>query len=487
MKVITKMKNGTCLLALWTAAWLSTTGLVLAGGSPEAGSPEAGSPEAGSPETGNPATRSGGVYYPETFTLENGLQVVVVTNRRAPVVTQMVWYKVGAADEPRGKSGIAHFLEHLMFKGTDEVAPGDFSKIIARHGGRDNAFTSWDFTAYFQTVARDDLELVMRMESDRMRDLRLVEEQVLPERGVILEERRQRVENEARFQLDEQMGAALFIHHSYGIPIIGWEHEMAGLTQGDAENFYQTWYRPNNAILLVVGDVDAETVRPLAEKYYGAVAAGPVPPRQRLREPPVTAERRLTLRSESVQQPAISFSLVAPSYHPSAFVEEKESRHAYPLEVLEDIMGGGTTGRLYRRLVMERRLASAVQFEYSGLNLDYGVINLWASPTPGTAVEVLEQALTEELARMVSGGVEEAEVAASIRRMLTDSAYARDSLMGPAYSFGMTLATGGTVEDIELWPERIRKVTKDQVNEAIQAVFANIKPVVGILLPAGGT
>src|SRR5262245_32466436 len=209
------------------------------------------------------------------FKLANGLTVVVIPDHRAPVVTQMVWYKVGAADEPPGSSGIAHFLEHLMFKGTDKIPTGQFSKIVAKNGGEDNAFTNHDVTAYFQRVAKDRLPLVMRMEADRMENLRLSEEDVKTERDVILEERRSRVDNDPGSILQEQMMAALYANHPYGIPIIGWEHEIAALNRDDALSYYRRFYAPNNAILVVAGDVEPDEVQKLAEETYGKLAPNP--------------------------------------------------------------------------------------------------------------------------------------------------------------------------------------------------------------------
>ncbi|NJM83889.1 MAG: insulinase family protein, partial [Tabrizicola sp.] len=221
------------------------------------------------------------------FQLENGLDVVVIEDHRAPVVVNMIWYRVGAADEPAGHSGIAHFLEHLMFKGTDKVAPGAFSATVEAQGGDDNAFTSWDYTAYFQRVAADRLDLMMEMEADRMRNLRLLEEDVLTERQVILEERSQRTDSSPGSLLSEQMRAAQYLSSPYGVPIIGWRHEMAQLSREDALEYYERFYAPNNAILIVAGDVDPEEVRKLAEAHYGPLApSAGISPRLRPQEPP---------------------------------------------------------------------------------------------------------------------------------------------------------------------------------------------------------
>ncbi|MDQ2103394.1 M16 family metallopeptidase [Azospirillum isscasi] len=418
-----------------------------------------------------------GVFFPETFSLSNGMQVVVVTNQRVPVVTHMVWYKVGAADEPRGVSGIAHFLEHLMFKGTEEIPPGSFSRIVAKNGGRDNAFTSWDYTAYFQNVARDRLELVMKMEADRMSNLRLTDQVVYPERDVIIEERRQRIENEPADRIGEQVNATLYVHHPYGTPIIGWPQEMATLTREEAESFYKSWYAPNNAVLVVSGDVTAEELKPLAEKYYGAIAARPVPERSRVQEPPMGAARRVILRDDEVRQPIIRRHWLAPSYR-----TDKEG-YAYPLQVLSEIMSGGPTSRLYRSLVVEQRIATSAWLGYSPSSWDVTSLAAGASPAPGVPMDKLEAALEADIRTLVEKGVTEEEVATAKKRMLAEAAYARDSLTGPAQTLGAAIATGQTIDDVENWPVRIDAVTAEQVSAAARAVLGKTNHVTGLLLP----
>jgi zinc protease len=429
-------------------------------------------------EAQRPPSLRKGVFFPETFTLGNGMQVVVVPNQRVPVITHMVWYKVGAADETTGKSGIAHFLEHLMFKATDELKPGEFSRIVARNGGRDNAFTSWDYTAYFQNVAADRLELVMRMEADRMANLKLTDETLLPERDVIIEERRQRTENEPGDKLSELVQAALFVHHPYGTPVIGWEHEIRQLTRDDANEFYQRWYAPNNAVLVIAGDVTVEQVKPLAEKYFGPIAPRPVPARQRVEEPPYAAERRVILRDAEVRQPSLRRLYQAPSYN------RGETKHAYPLEVLSEIVGGGATSRLYRSLVVEQQLATGAGTGYSPQAFDMSVFGAYVSPNPGVDMDKLEAALIEQLNKVVAEGVTPEEVETAKIRMGRDAIFARDSLQAPAMSFGTALATGRTIEDVEEWPERIASVTVEQVNAAAKAVLGQTNPVTGLLLPA---
>ena len=418
-----------------------------------------------------------GVFDPETFTLDNGMQVVVVSNHRAPVVVHMVWYRVGSADDPVGKSGLAHFLEHLMFKGTKTVAAGEFSKIIARNGGNENAFTSVDFTGYFQKVAKDRLELMMKYEADRMVNLELSDEVVLPERDVILEERRSRTDNEPGSLLREQVGAAQYLGHPYGRPVIGWNHEIRGLGTADALAFYKRHYAPDNAILVVAGDITAAELRPLAEKYYGAIPARGIAPRKRPQEPPQLAARRVEMRDPRVRQPEWNRGYLAPSRNAGA------TEHAYPLLVLAEVLGGGSTSRLYRSLVVERKIAASAGAWYSDTRLDLGRFGFYASPSRGVDVADLEAAIDDEIARLLADGVTAEEVARIKPRVRAEAVYARDSLNTAARAFGVALTTGLTVEDVESWPERIEAVTVEQVNAAARAVLRPETSVTGILLP----
>lgn len=425
---------------------------------------------------GSPAEAA--VFNPETFTLDNGMQVVVVTNRRAPVVSHHVWYKVGSADSPLGKSGLAHFLEHLMFKGTANLAPGEFSQVVARNGGNENAFTGPDYTGYFQTIAKDRLELVMRMEADRMANLVLDDDEVLRERSVVLEERSQRTDNDPGARLAEQLNATQFYHHPYRLPVIGWRHEMETYTREDALDFYRTWYAPNNAVLIVAGDIDAAELRPLAEKYYGAIPARPVPARDRVQEPPQDARREIVLSDPRVQQPYWLRSYLAPSFSAGA------SEHAYPLEVLSEILGGTSTSRLYRSLVIEQKLATSAGAYYRGTALDPTTFRVYATPRPGVSLDELEAAVDAELQRLVEEPITRQEVERATQRLVAEATYARDSLSSAVRSFGAALATGRTVADVEAWPERIAAVTADQVNRAADDVFRPERSVTGRLVPA---
>ncbi len=417
------------------------------------------------------------VFSPETFTLENGLQVVVISNRRAPIVTHMMWYRVGSADDPPGRSGIAHFLEHLRFKGTETLAPGEFSKIVAANGGRENAFTSYDYTGYYQNVAVDRLETVMRIEADRMNNLVLTDEIVAPERDVVLEERRSRTDNNPGSILGEASRASFYQNHPYGNPIIGWAHEIAKLTARDAVDFYRRHYAPNNAILVIAGDVTATQIRPLAEKYYGAIVRRDLPPRTRPREPEHRAALRIELRDSRVRQPSWSRSYLAPVYG------SEGGEHAYALQVLSQIVGSGASSRLHQALVVKGKLATSAGADYDSLRLDRSSFSVYASPRPGVTLDKIEAAMEAEIAKLLAGGVKEEEVERAKQRLRRAAIFARDSLSTGARIIGMALTTGRTVDDVEAWPDRIGAVTVDQVNAAAKAVLRRQSSITAQLLP----
>ena len=418
-----------------------------------------------------------GLFNPTTFTLDNGLQVVVVEDHRVPTVTQMVWYKVGSADEPPGKSGIAHFLEHLMFKGTEAVAAGDFSKIVARNGGRDNAFTSYDYTAYYQNVAADKLELVMKMEADRMTGLAFDDESFRTEKDVVLEERRQRTDNEPRTQLAEMARATQWLNHPYRIPVIGWESEIRALTREDALAFYRRWYGPNNAVLVVAGDVEPAAVRELAERYYGPLKRVDIPERARAQEPPQLAARRVVMEDARVRQPSLSRTYLAPSRTAGA------SEQAVPLELFQQALGGGSTSRLYRNLVVERKLAVSAGAWYSGVSQDRTTLGVYATPAPGVDAETLERALDEAIAETLRSGITAEELERARTGLLADAIYARDDIGTAPRVLGAALASGLTVEQAEAWPELVAKVTLEEANAAGRAVFDPRQSVTSVLLP----
>ncbi|MGZ2259535.1 M16 family metallopeptidase [Roseobacter sp. A03A-229] len=412
-----------------------------------------------------------------TFALDNGMQVVVVEDRRAPVVQHMVWYRAGSADEPKGSSGVAHFLEHLLFKATETLASGELSATVARNGGRDNAFTSYDYTAYFQRVAADRLELMMRMEADRMRNIRLTESDIETERKVIIEERNQRTESSPNALFGEQVAAAQYLNHRYGAPIIGWMHEMRALDMRDALDFYEIYYAPNNAILVVSGDVTPSEVRQLAEQYYGVIPANPdLPERIRTEEPPQTAERRLIFRDARVAQPYVRRSYLAPERDPGA------QEAAAALTFLAEILGGGTTSYLSDALQFDTQIATYSAAFYRGVSLDDTTFNLVVVPRPGVSLQEAEDALDAAVAQFMTDGVDPEQLERIKLQIRADQIYARDDVDRIANRYGQALASGLTVEDVQAWPDVLEAVTADDIMQAARDVFDRRASVTGWLM-----
>ncbi|WP_417317028.1 M16 family metallopeptidase [Emcibacter sp.] len=419
----------------------------------------------------------------DSFTLDNGMQVVVIPDHRAPIATHMVWYHVGAADDPKGQSGLAHFLEHMMFKRTEKLAEGEYSRIVARNGGRQNAFTSADYTGYYQTVAVDRLPLMMELEADRMVGLVLDEQDIVSERDVVLEERSMRIDSQPMSLLREQMAAAQYSIHPYGIPIIGWRRELEKLSLENVRNFYDKYYNPANAVLVVAGDVTTDQIRDLAEKYYGPLKGTPLPKRKRPQEPEQAEAKRVDYRDQRVQQPTWLRSYHAPSYSAG------EKQHAPALDVLGEILGGGVTSRLYQKLVVEQQVAVASGSQYSSTSYDPDSFLLYAIPRPGLAetpekaLEILEQATDGVIADLLDKGVSDEELNRVKNSLVADMIYARDSNSTMAQIFGQALTSGNTIKDVLAWPDNIRAVTKQDVLEAARYVLDIRKSVTGRLLP----
>ena len=412
------------------------------------------------------------------FTLTNGLEIVVIPDHRAPVVTHMVWYRNGAADDPPGKSGIAHFLEHLMFKGTEAHPKGEFSEFIAGIGGQENAFTGPDFTAYFQQVAKEHLKSCMEFEADRMTGLVLTDEIVAPERDVVLEERRMHCDTDPGAQLGEAVQATLYTHHPYGVPIIGWGHEIEGLEREDALAYYQRFYTPQNAVLVVAGDADPEETLRLAEATYGKVPArGGRPERLRPSEPPAVADRLVTVRNEKVQQPNWQRHYLVPSCRTA------EPGESEALDVLGHLIGGGQTSLLYRELVIAEKLAVSAWAYYHGTALDRSRFIANATPAPGVALETLDKAFDRVLAKFLAEGVDEGALERAKTRLVADAVYARDSQSDLARWYGSSLALGQTIRDVEDWPARIDAVDADAVLDAARKWLVAKPAVTGHLLP----
>ncbi|MYA87982.1 MAG: insulinase family protein [Boseongicola sp. SB0662_bin_57] len=397
-----------------------------------------------------------------TFELENGLEAVVIEDHRAPVVVHMVWYRVGAADEPPGKSGIAHFLEHLMFKATDELASGELSDVVSRNGGSDNAFTSYDYTAYVQRIAADRLDLVMGMEASRMDGLALVEDDISTERDVVIEERKQRIDSDPGTLFWEQIHAAAFLNHPYGVPVIGWKHEAEALTLEDAVSFYKQHYGPNNAILVVAGDVDPDDVRLLAERHYGIIPPNPnVRVRSRPSEPPQLAERRL-----SFSDPRIGNDYVTRVY----LVPERDSgdqKEAAALAMLAQVLGGSpTTSALARKLQFEDPKAVYTSAWYRERALDDTTFGLAIVPVESVSLDEAESLLDEAVAEFLEEGVDAEELERIKTQIRAAEIYARDDISNLARLYGAGLTAGLSVEDVDAWPGILQEVTEEDILSA---------------------
>ncbi|WP_166417629.1 M16 family metallopeptidase [Cochlodiniinecator piscidefendens] len=410
-----------------------------------------------------------------SFTLDNGMDVVVIEDHRAPVVVHMVWYRVGAADEPVGKSGIAHFLEHLMFKGTDDLEPGEFSEVVAANGGRDNAFTSWDYTAYFQRVAADRLDLMMTMEADRMRNLQFSDEDMVTERAVVLEERNQRTDSDPAALFREQRSAAQYLNLPYNIPIIGWRHEIEALDTEDALAFYRQYYAPNNAILIVAGDVTPDEVRTLAEAHYGPLhPTEGLAERQRPQEPPHLVERRLQFADPRIGTPYVLRSYLAPERDSGAQEE------AAALTMLAQVLGGsGITSVLARKLQFETDAAIDASAFYNGTSYDDTTFGVYIVPTPGQPLDEAEQALDRAIAEFMDEGVDAEQLDRIKSQLRAGQVYDDDNVEGLARRYGVALTSGLTLEDIAAWPDLLQAVTAEDIMAAAQNVFDRRNAVTG--------
>ena len=414
-----------------------------------------------------------------SYFLENGMQVVIIPDRRAPVATHMVWYRAGSADEPPGKSGIAHYLEHLMFKGTKTVKNGEFSARVAAIGGQENAFTSYDYTAYFQRVTPSALPDMMKLEADRMENLVLEQDKIIAERDVVQEERNSRIENNPGSLLREAMSAALYQNHRYGIPIIGWQHEVNALSKDDAIAFYDKFYTPNNAILVVAGDVEVEQIKELALKTYGKVKRRAEPgKRMRPSEPTPRAARRVELSDRRVRTPAFQRLYLSPSYNTG------EDGEAEALEVLSEILGGGSTSRMYRALVIDQKIATSAGAWYQGGSLDDTEFGFYSSPRGENTLKQVEDATDAVIAKLLKDGVTEEEVSKAVSRMIKQVAFSQDSQVTMARIYGASITLGSTVEEIESWPKRMSEVTVEAVNTVAKKYLEKRRSVTGYLTPA---
>jgi zinc protease len=414
-----------------------------------------------------------------SFQLENGMDVVVIEDHRAPAAVHMLWYRAGSADEQPGVSGVAHFLEHLLFKGTEKLAPGEFSEIVKANGGTDNAFTSFDYTAYFQRVAADRLGLMMEMEADRMKNIQLDREDILTERDVIIEERNQRVENDPGSLFREQRMAAQYLNHPYGTPIIGWRHEMVNLDLDDALAYYEQFYSPNNAVLVVAGDVEPDEVLALAQQHYGPIPRNEaLPERVRRSEPPQMAERRISFSDPRVAQPYVMRTYLAPERDPG------DQRKAAALTLLAEVLGGSQTAVMPQKLQFEEKRAVYAGAFYSGLSLDdttFGVVNV---PAEGVSLEDAEADMDRVIAEFIETGVDPVQLDRIKFQLRAAQVYELDNSNSLARRYGAALTSGLTIDDVHEWPRILQSITPEEIIAAAQEVFDRDNAVTGFLRTA---
>lgn len=413
------------------------------------------------------------------FALQNGMQVLVIPDHRAPVVTQMLWFRVGAVDDPPGISGLAHFFEHMMFRGTKTVPDDAFSQTIAKNGGETNAFTDHDYTAFYEQIAKERLPLAMRLEADRLANLDLSDSHVAPERDVVLEERRMRVDNEPQSLMSEQMRAALHLSHPYGRPVIGWSDEVRRIDRISAQDFYDHHYAPNNAILVIAGDVAPDDVRKMAQDAYGKVPARELQPRAEFTEPPRLAETRMTITRADARVPLFNRLYRVPSY------AQGRPGQAEGLEAYAQLLGGDQTSILYRVLVEQKRLATDVGASYDGYARDAGEFSVYAVPRPGVSLEALEKAVDQVLGVNTLALPRDNDLARAKTALIASVTYRRDSQFALATAYGQALTIGLTVDDVNEWPARIRAVSAEGVRKAAQSLSRK-EAVTAYLVPGGG-
>jgi len=414
--------------------------------------------------------------------LENGLTVLVLVDPRAPVVTHQVWYRVGSMDEHSGITGISHMLEHMMFKGSEQYPPGEFSRIVAALGGRENAFTGRDYTGYFQVLGREHWETVMAMEAERMHGLRLTEDEFQPERRVVIEERRLTTEDRPNSLLFEQFQATAFFNHPYGHPIIGWMTDIESYALEDLQDWYERWYAPNNAVVVVVGDVEPAEVVAAAERHFGAIPARALPTRKPRTETLQRGERRLTLQVPA-ELPYLMLGWKAPSLS-----SLDDPADAYALIVAAGVLDSGEASRFARTLVRGRELASSTSARYSPFARLDTLFTVAAVPAAGTEMATLESALLREVERLHTEPLDTLELERVQARVIASEIFQRDSIRAQAFEIGMlqTIGLGWQVSDE--YVERIRAVTSDDVQRVAQQYLVPERLTVGILdpLPIGG-
>ena len=399
--------------------------------------------------------------------LPNGLHVIVKSDHRAPVVVCMVWYKVGSMDEPSGQTGVAHVLEHMLFKGTKAVPAGEFSRIIAEAGGRDNAFTSRDYTGYFQTLHKSQLPLAMRLEADRMVNALMSPEEFAKEIRVVMEERRWRTDDRPRALVFEQLNATAFKAHPYRNPVVGWMNDLENMRVEDARAFYERWYAPNNATLVIVGDVTPDEVMKLARQHFGPLAKKTLPARRITEEPPQLGPQQLTVRAPA-ELPYVLLAFRVPVLR-----EPETEWEPYALEMLASVLDGNEAARLNRTLVRTERIASSAGASYDGIGRGPGLFVLSGTPTPGKTAQELERALRREVAKLVADGVTEDELQRVKSQAVASHVYERDSMFYQARQIGSLVMAGLSPKVIDLYVEKLKTVTAEQVIAVAQKYFVD--------------
>lgn len=416
----------------------------------------------------------------QEYLLDNGLKLVVKQDHRSPVVIQQIWYKVGSMDEINGKTGVAHALEHMMFKGTAKVPAGEFSRKIAAAGGVENAFTGTDYTAYFQQLHKQHLPMAMELEADRMRNLVLTEEEFSKEIQVVMEERRLRTDDQARSLLFEKMMATAFQSHPYRRPIIGWMNDLEHMRVSDHQEWYDKWYVPNNAVLVIVGDVDPAEVLALAQEYFGKIKPSPVPnlaERNPQTEPPQIGMKRLWVKAPA-ELPYLLMGYKVPTLK-----DPQNDWEPYALEILEGILDGNASARLNKTLVRETQMAVSAGAGYSAIARGPGMFYLDATPSQGKTVEELENSIRQEIDKIVQSGISEQELSRVKAQVIAGHVYRLDSISAQAMQIGRLESAGFSHRDEAIILEKLKSVTAEQVKEVVKKYFVDDVLTVAVLDP----
>lgn len=410
-------------------------------------------------------------------TLVNGLEIFVKVDRRAPVAVSMLLYRAGSIDETNGTTGVAHVLEHMMFQGTHRFPSGEFSRMIAEAGGRSNAFTSEDYTGYHQQLHNSSLELSFELEADRMVNLNLTEASFAKELRVVMEERRQRVDDNPRALVNERLHSTMFMAHPYRTPVVGWMNDLENMRLSDARAWYDTWYAPNNAVLVVSGDVQPEQVFALAEKHFGPIPSKSLPIRKPQSEPDQTGMKRVIVKAPA-RMPTIAMAYHAPALH-----DIEKDWEPYALSILAGVLDGHPAARLEREMVSETRVAHSVSADYDGIRRGPGAFYVNVTPAQGKSVDDVEQVWREQLELLITGGVSEDELQRVKAQVIASQVFSQDSVFSQASQIGRMRSLGLPHDAASVMTEKLRKVTPDQVRAVARKYLVDDKLTIAILDP----